>query len=138
MKLKVFIVFIFALGYLMLTFGSSVSSAATSVCVSINLSVCRTDPPHAVDISGKPIPDSSTIQPDKPIILANDSLDSSKGPFKTEAAFDHSKHSTDIAYSLDGKTVTGCAECHHTEQPSAPVGQEYAALSSRSACGSAK
>jgi len=84
-----------------------------------------TNPPHAVDITGKIIPESSAIQPDQPIILAKDSLDRLRAEFKREAAFDHVKHSTDLRYSIDGKTVTACVECHHTAQPSAPKGQEY-------------
>lgn len=84
-----------------------------------------TDTPHAVDISGKAIPPSSATQPDKPIILAKDSQDDIRGEFKPEAAFDHTKHSTDTKHSLDGMSITACVECHHTAQPSAPVGQEY-------------
>ncbi|MBA2493566.1 MAG: cytochrome c3 family protein [Acidobacteria bacterium] len=127
MKLKIFIICCFALGYLMLSFASNASSP---VCGSIKLSICETaidgtKPPHAVDVSGKVIPESSAIQPDKPIILAKDSLDSSKGALKPDAAFDHVKHSTQLSYSLDGKTVTACIECHHTDQHSAPKGQEY-------------
>jgi cytochrome c553 len=84
-----------------------------------------TDPPHAVDIGGRVLPESSTMIPDKPIILSKDSDDPKWGEHKPEAAFDHTKHTTDVKHSLDGKTVTACVECHHTEQPSAPPGQEY-------------
>ena len=106
------------------------SGAAAWICRTNLLSICETvpdgiDPPHAVDISGKTIPESSAVQPDKPIILAKDSQDEDRGEFKPEAAFDHTKHTTDIKHSLDGKTVTACTECHHTSQPSAPKGQEY-------------
>ena len=34
-----------------------------------------TNPPHAVDTSGKAIPDSSAVQPDKPIILSKHAQD---------------------------------------------------------------
>jgi hypothetical protein len=81
--------------------------------------------PHAVDIDGKAIPDQSTAEPTKPIILAKDSEDAKNGEMKKEAAFDHAKHSTDASYSVDGKAAVGCAECHHTDQPKAPAGQEY-------------
>jgi hypothetical protein len=117
MKVKLVVICFAVIGYLVLVFGSEADGV---------------NPPHAVDISGKVIPESSIVQPDKPIILANDSDDKSRGPLKREAAFDHAKHSTDIAYSLDGKTVTTCAECHHTDQPSAPNGQEYLKKFSRS------
>jgi hypothetical protein len=83
------------------------------------------DPPHAVDTDGKAIPAASKTEPAKPIILAKDSLDDKNGELKKEAAFDHTKHSTDPQYSIDGKTVVACVECHHTDQPKAPAGQEY-------------
>jgi cytochrome c553 len=83
-----------------------------------------TNPPHAVDIDGKTIPESGVTQPDKPIILAKDSHDPKWGEHKAEAAFDHTKHH-DLTHTLDGKTATACVECHHTEQPSAPTNQPY-------------
>lgn len=81
-------------------------------------------PPHAVDIDGNVIPNESTTQPTKPIILAKDS-EAKDGELKREAAFDHVKHSTDPKYSIDGKAVVGCVDCHHTDQPKAPAGQDY-------------
>jgi cytochrome c553 len=81
--------------------------------------------PHAVYIDIRALPESSTTMPDKPLILANDSKDEKWGPHKPDAPFDHVKHTTDVKHSLDGKTVTACVECHHTEQPSAPARQEY-------------
>ena len=84
-----------------------------------------TDPPHAVDTSGRALPESSTMIPDKPIILAKDSKDPKWGEHKPDAPFDHAKHTTDIKHTVDGKTVTACVECHHTEQPAAPAGLEY-------------
>jgi hypothetical protein len=83
-----------------------------------------TNPPHAVDVDGKVIPESSATQPDKPIILAKDSKDPKWGEHKPEALFDHTKHH-DLTHTLDGKTPTACVECHHTEQPSAPSNQPY-------------
>lgn len=127
MKLKLFVVLGVILGYLALTL--AYNKAATTVSLSkgsITASVPDgTDPPHAVDTSGKAIPNESATQPDKPIILAKDSEDPKNGELKPEAAFDHVKHSTKPEYSLDGKSVLACVECHHTDQPSAPAGQEY-------------
>lgn len=78
------------------------------------------NPPHAVTTDGKVIPESSTTQPDKPIILSKD-IDSPKyGEMLPEASFDHAKHNTDPRHTMDGKTVTTCVHCHHTDQPSAP------------------
>ena len=84
-----------------------------------------TNPPHAVQVDGKTIPESSATQPDKPIILSKDSKDPKWGEMKPEAAFDHSKHNTDVKHTLDGKTLTNCIYCHHTEQPSASGGEAY-------------
>ncbi|HEX8495177.1 MAG TPA: cytochrome c3 family protein [Pyrinomonadaceae bacterium] len=94
------------------------TSAATTAATSSSTTA------HAVDIDGNVIPDESAVQPLKPIILAKDS-ESKDGELKREAAFDHVKHSTDPNYSVDGKTIAGCADCHHTDQPKAPAGQEY-------------
>ena len=125
MKLKLFVIIVILPGYLTLTFGAASASLCSSVWSTICSGIDGTTPPHAVDTSGKAIPGSSATQPDKPIILAKDSQDEFRGEFNLEAAFDHTKHTTDIKYSLDGKTLTACIECHHTAQPSAPKGQEY-------------
>lgn len=127
MKIKLFIVIAIVLVYVT---ANLASGPGTSFCESRALPLCTfladgTDPPHAVDVSGKVIPESSAIQPDKPIILAKDSQDENFGELKISAAFDHAKHSTDAKYSLDGQTVMGCVECHHTAQPLAPKGQEH-------------
>ena len=126
MNLKISAILVIVLGYFTITFGAA---AAASICSSELFSICSafdgTDPPHAVDITGKAIPASGINQPDKPIILAKDSQDGNWGELKRESAFDHAKHTTDIKYSIDGKTSTTCNECHHTDQPSAPKGQEY-------------
>ncbi len=126
MKLKLFVILAIPVGYFTVAFGAD---AATSLCSTPWFSICSmpdgTTPPHAVDISGKAIPDSSATQPDKPIILAKDSKDENWGEMKPEVPFDHTKHTTDVKYTIDGKTVNTCVECHHTAQPSAPKGQEY-------------
>lgn len=153
MKLKLFVILIAALSYLAVMFAcnsaqhtaaltqksntaansntgdnSNAATNSNTITPNSNASVQVTDganPPHAVDIDGKPIPDSSTVMPDRPIVLANDSHSAIRGGLKPEAAFDHVKHTTDLRHSLDGKTITACVECHHTEQPSAPKGQEF-------------
>src|SRR6266849_7120859 len=89
-------------------------------------------PPHAVDTDGKTVPESSATQPDKPIILSNDIHDEKYGELRPEAAFDHTKHNTDVMHTLDGKTLTGCVYCHHTEQPMPVAGQPYLKKSERS------
>ncbi len=89
------------------------------------------NPPHAVDTAGKAIPESSATQPDKPFILSKDSNDPKWGELKPEAAFDHAKHNTDVKHTLDGKTLTACVYCHHTEQPMPVAGQPYLKESAR-------
>jgi cytochrome c553 len=57
------------------------------------------------------IPKESKEQPKK-VKLDTDSLDDKWG----EVAFDHETHSLKN-YNPDGKSVTNCVECHHTDQP---------------------
>jgi hypothetical protein len=108
----------------------SVVLGCLSIMVAYNAasSFDGTNPPHAVDIAGKTIPESSATQPDKPIILSKDSKDPKWGELKPEKVFNHAKHNSDVKHSADGKTVTACVECHHTEQPSAPPGKPYLKL----------
>jgi hypothetical protein len=132
MKLTIVLAAVF--GYLLLTFACATSSSRQTTALLNNsapppatapAAPDGTTPPHAVDTDGKALPDESTTEPTKGIILAKDSVDPKNGEVKKEQAFDHVKHSTDPSYSVDGKTVTGCAECHHTDQPKAPAGQDY-------------
>ncbi len=57
------------------------------------------------------LPKESKEQPKK-IKLDSDSLDDKWG----EVAFDHESHTTKN-YSVDGKALINCVECHHTDQP---------------------
>ena len=57
------------------------------------------------------VPKESKDQPKK-VKLATDSLDDKWG----EVAFDHENH-TLKNYNPDGKTVTACVVCHHTDEP---------------------
>src|SRR6266576_1548529 len=57
------------------------------------------------------IPKESKERPVK-VKLDTDSLDDKWG----EVAFDHETHSLK-SYNPDGKTVTSCVFCHHTDQP---------------------
>ncbi|MBD0371408.1 MAG: cytochrome c3 family protein [Pyrinomonadaceae bacterium] len=127
MKLKILIILIVTLGYMMVTIVNKAASSPVpyNTPTYTGAPIDGQNPPHAVDIDGKPIPESSAEQPSKPIIFAKDSPNKSYGEFKRTAAFDHNKHTTSLTHSIDGKTLTACVECHHTEQPSAPKGQEY-------------
>ena len=57
------------------------------------------------------IPKESKEQPKK-VKLSADSLDDKWG----DVAFDHETHSLKN-YNPDGKSVTSCVYCHHTDQP---------------------
>jgi hypothetical protein len=61
------------------------------------------------------IPKESKTQP-KEVVLGKDSQSDKYG----EAPFNHENHSTKN-YSIDGKTVIACVECHHTDQPAAAL-----------------
>src|SRR5688500_6305711 len=61
--------------------------------------------------TGQDIPKESKTQP-KEVVLGKDSQSDKYG----EAPFNHENHSTKN-YSIDGKAVIVCVECHHTDQP---------------------
>lgn len=58
---------------------------------------------------------ASKVQP-KAVTLAKDSKSDKYG----EVAFNHENHTTKN-YSVDGKSMLACVECHHTDQPAAPL-----------------
>jgi cytochrome c553 len=59
------------------------------------------------------IPKESKVQP-KEVVLGKDSQSDKYG----EVPFNHENHATK-SYSIDGKSVLACVECHHTDQPAA-------------------
>jgi hypothetical protein len=120
MKTRPFVILAVALGGLLLTVAYNTASSFDG-----------TNPPHAVDSDGRTIPDSSATQPDKPIIFSKDSHDPKWGELKPEARFDHTKHNTDVTHTLDGKTVTNCVYCHHTQQPMPVAGRPFLKKSER-------
>lgn len=61
------------------------------------------------------IPKESKVQP-KEVVLSKDSQSDKYG----EVAFNHETHSTKN-YSVDGKSVLSCVECHHTDQPASAL-----------------
>lgn len=70
MKLKLFVILIVALGCVMVTACNSAQPTASLVnnYPPAPAPPDGVDPPHAVDTSGKAIPNESTVQPDKPVI----------------------------------------------------------------------
>ncbi|MGH9927853.1 MAG: cytochrome c3 family protein [Pyrinomonadaceae bacterium] len=121
MKSRLPIILVVTLGVVALTIAYNPAFSRSNSGVMLD----GTNPPHAVDTDGKTIPESSATQPDKPIILSKDSNDPKWGELKPETPFDHTKHNTDVTHTLDGKTLTACVYCHHTDQPSASGGQAY-------------
>jgi hypothetical protein len=57
----------------------------------------------------------SKTQP-KEVVLGKDSQSDKWG----EVAFNHENHATKN-YTIDGKAVISCVECHHTDQPPADI-----------------
>ncbi|MGI9066183.1 MAG: cytochrome c3 family protein [Pyrinomonadaceae bacterium] len=131
MKSKPFMILVLTLICLSVIALYAPSSSSLSA-FSSEVTLDGTDPPHAVDVAGKIIPESSATQPDQPIILSKDSRDPKWGELKPEAVFDHTKHH-DVTHTLDGKTATACVYCHHTEQPMPVAGQPYLKKSERTA-----
>jgi hypothetical protein len=74
---------------------------ATLACLSVVVVVGRV----------QDIPKESRTQP-KEVALSKDSQSDKYG----EAPFNHENHATKM-YSIDGKSVIACVECHHTDQP---------------------
>lgn len=60
-------------------------------------------------------PRESKVQP-KAMMLAKDSQSDKYG----EVSFNHETHSIKM-YSIDGKSVISCVECHHTDQPASSL-----------------
>ena len=61
------------------------------------------------------IPKESKTQP-KEVVLGKDSQSDKYG----EVPFNHENHATKT-YSIDGKSVISCVECHHTDQPASAL-----------------
>ena len=61
------------------------------------------------------VPKESKTQP-KEVVLGKDS----QSDKYSEVAFNHENHATKT-YSVDGKSVLNCVECHHTDQPAAAL-----------------
>src|ERR1043166_9923649 len=106
-----------------------VISIATLILIAVAL-ISETS--HAVASVTQQAAKESKEQPKK-VTLDADSLDDKWGA----VAFDHETHSLKN-YNPDGKSVTSCVECHHTDQPKenlkAPlVTSEKAAVSTAAA-----
>jgi len=65
--------------------------------------------------AGQDVPKESKTQP-KEVVLDKDSQSDKYG----EVAFNHENHATKT-YSIDGKSVIACVECHHTDQPASAL-----------------
>jgi hypothetical protein len=70
---------------------------------------------HSAFIRAQDISKESKVQP-KEVVLGKDSQSDKYG----EVLFNHENHSTKN-YSIDGKSVLACVECHHTDQPASAL-----------------
>ena len=69
----------------------------------------------AAFVARQDAPRESKVQP-KEVTLGKDSQSDKYG----EVPFNHENHSLK-PYSIDGKSVIACVECHHTDQPAAAL-----------------
>jgi hypothetical protein len=67
-------------------------------------------------LSSAQTPEKESKTQPKEVVLAKDSQSDKYG----EAAFNHENHATKN-YTIDGKGVISCVECHHTDQPAADL-----------------
>src|SRR6266699_3881255 len=63
-------------------------------------------------LSSAQTPEKESKTQPKEVVLAKDSQSDKYG----EVAFNHENHATKN-YSVDGKSLIACVECHHTDQP---------------------
>jgi nitrate/TMAO reductase-like tetraheme cytochrome c subunit len=69
----------------------------------------------SANFSFQEIPKESKTQP-KAVVLDKDS----QSDKYADVAFNHENHAKKM-YSIDGKSVLSCVECHHTDQPPAAL-----------------
>lgn len=104
--LKIFVIAVFVGASVAVLIGSTdIENLRTSVLAQSK----PTPTPAVTSTPVKPPAENKTMR--KEFTLGKDSL-SEYG----EVAFNHETHAFK-AYSPDGKSVVGCAECHHTDQP---------------------
>ncbi len=115
---KLIVVFLFALGAFLLVLGNIDVSGTGLVLAQVAPNATPT-PTAANKPANTASTSANTAKPPaggykkiaKNFTLGKDSL-SEYG----EVAFDHETHA-EGKYSPDGKSVVGCVECHHTDQP---------------------
>jgi hypothetical protein len=71
-----------------------------------------------IGVKGKAVPYAGKEEPAEPLLYSTDN----EKKFVAKAAFDHNKHSREASYSVNGTTVSTCAECHHTDQAATTPG----------------
>jgi len=90
---------------------TAVNAVKPAANVAVNAAAAQPSPPAANAAPAMPNPNTGGKTIPKTFTLGKDSL-SEYG----EAPFDHDAHAFK-PYSPDGKSVMGCVECHHTDQP---------------------
>src|ERR1700716_1680004 len=67
-------------------------------------------------LSSAQTPEKESKTQPKEVVLDKDSQSDKYG----DVAFNHENHTTKM-YSIDGKSVLSCVECHHTDQPASAL-----------------
>ncbi|MFN6963467.1 MAG: cytochrome c3 family protein [Pyrinomonadaceae bacterium] len=106
-KAKFGVIVVFAAASAVLIAGSGVAGRIAST---VSAQVAPTPPAANAAPAAQPSPGGRTIP--RHFTLGKDSVDPQYG----EVPFDHDTHAFQ-KYSPDGKSVVGCVECHHTDQP---------------------
>lgn len=89
----------------------------TQPVMNANVAANTTAPSNAntapkANTSASPMPTASSKTMHEKFVLGQNSLDADYGA----VPFNHKSHAF-MNYSPDGKSVVGCVECHHTDQP---------------------
>lgn len=108
---KLMIIGIFAFSAVCLLINNSLSPSGTKVFAQTEIKPTPTPVTPKVETPKTETPKTSDTTIPKTFTLAKDSL-SEYG----EVAFNHESHAFQ-KYSPDGKSMIGCVECHHTDQP---------------------
>lgn len=119
---KLVVVFVFAVTGAVIFANSGIGSkAARMSAMSLNAAFATPTPTPVASstATATPAAGASDKKIPKDFVLGKDSM-SEYG----EVPFDHDTHAFG-KYSPDGKSVVGCVECHHTDQPKSAMSPPY-------------
>lgn len=107
------------------TAANATANKALNANANVTKTAANTEPANVIVETGKPAaPAAATTGASKPqptpgggkMITKQFTLGQGSLSEYGEVAFNHDTHAFQL-YSPDGKSVVGCAECHHTDQP---------------------